>query len=42
MTLIREIEPILNVIVACNELHAKWLNTLSYLENCGARKIAAC
>jgi hypothetical protein len=21
-------------------LHAKWLNTLSYLENCGARKIA--
>jgi len=23
-------------------LHAKWLNTLSYLENCGARKIAAC
>lgn len=29
-------------IVASNELHAKWLNTLSYLENCGARKIAAC
>lgn len=23
-------------------LHAKWLNTLSYLENCGARKIAKC
>ncbi|MBA3722268.1 MAG: hypothetical protein H0W88_07695 [Parachlamydiaceae bacterium] len=23
-------------------MHAKWLNTLSYLENCGARKIAAC
>lgn len=23
-------------------LHAKWLNTLSYLENCGARKLAAC
>lgn len=22
--------------------HARWLNTLSYLENCGARKIAAC
>lgn len=22
-------------------LHAKWLNTLSFLENCGARKIAA-
>ncbi|MBA3603022.1 MAG: hypothetical protein H0W50_05145 [Parachlamydiaceae bacterium] len=28
--------------MASNELHAKWLNTLSYLENCGARKIAAC
>jgi hypothetical protein len=28
--------------VASNELHAKWLNTLSFLENCGARKIAAC
>ena len=24
------------------ELHVKWLNTLSFLENCGARKIAAC
>lgn len=22
--------------------HARWLNTLSYLENCGARKIASC
>jgi bacterioferritin (cytochrome b1) len=22
--------------------HGKWLNTLSYLENCGARKIASC
>ena len=37
-----QIESILNRIVASNELHAKWLNTLSYLENCGARKIAAC
>ena len=33
--------PILETIVANKELHAKWLNTLSYLENCGARKIAA-
>lgn len=24
-----------------NTIHAKWLNTLSYLENCGARKIAS-
>ncbi len=37
-----QIERILTTIVACNELHAKWLNTLSFLENCGARKIAAC
>jgi len=29
-------------IVQNNILHGKWLNTLSYLENCGARKIAAC
>ncbi|MCB1110773.1 MAG: hypothetical protein KDK64_07295 [Chlamydiia bacterium] len=29
-------------IVRDDQLHAKWLNTLSYLENCGARKIAAC
>jgi len=29
-------------IVDSQELHAKWLNTLSFLENCGARKIAAC
>lgn len=33
---------LLTAIVASNELHAKWLNTLSFLENCGARKIAAC
>ena len=30
----------LRYLVADNELHIKWLNTLSYLENCGARKIA--
>lgn len=33
---------LLTKIVASNDLHAKWLNTLSFLENCGARKIAAC
>jgi len=33
---------LLNEIVQSDILHAKWLNTLSYLENCGARKIAAC
>lgn len=33
---------LLMIIVASDALHAKWLNTLSFLENCGARKIAAC
>lgn len=32
----------LECILASDALHAKWLNTLSFLENCGARKIAAC
>ncbi len=36
------IKQLLTTIVASHDLHAKWLNTLSYLENCGARKIAAC
>lgn len=36
------IEQLLIAIVDSHELHAKWLNTLSFLENCGARKIAAC
>ncbi|MEC4117514.1 hypothetical protein VSP20_11075 [Myroides phaeus] len=33
---------ILNQIVKEPVLHGKWLNTLSYLENVGARKISAC
>src|ERR1700726_501977 len=33
---------LLTTIITSHEMHAKWLNTLSYLENCGARKIAAC
>src|ERR1051325_9720393 len=36
------IKSLLKTIVASDALHAKRLNTLSYLENCGARKIAAC
>jgi len=28
-------------IVQVPSLHARWINTLSFLENCGARKIAA-
>ncbi|MDF2577888.1 MAG: hypothetical protein K0S74_1372 [Chlamydiales bacterium] len=45
MTFISYAEPLkelLRVIVDNPTVHAKWLNTLSYLENCGARKIAAC
>ncbi len=37
-----KIVSLLTAIVTDGILHAKWLNTLSYLENCGARKIAAC
>jgi hypothetical protein len=36
------IKQLLSRIVDSDRLHAKWLNTLSYLENSGARKIAAC
>jgi hypothetical protein len=35
-------DPLIESIIASDALHARWLNTLSYLENCGARKIAAC
>jgi len=33
---------LLPLIITNNELHAKWLNTLSLMENTGARKISAC
>ncbi|AZA57511.1 hypothetical protein [Chryseobacterium shandongense] len=33
---------LLEKIISDNETHAKWLNTLSYMENAGARKISAC
>lgn len=33
---------LLNHIVLEPKLHVKWLNTLSYMENAGARKISAC
>lgn len=33
---------LLEKIVQHNETHARWLNTLSYMENAGARKISAC
>jgi hypothetical protein len=37
-----DIAVLLEKIIQSPPLHAKWLNTLSYLENCGARKIARC
>lgn len=33
---------IIDRIVRDDVLHAKWLNTLSFMENAGARKISAC
>ena len=37
-----EFRKCLETIIEHPNLHGKWLNTLSYLENCGARMIAAC
>jgi len=36
-----QIQAILENIVSDNVLHSKWLNTLSYMENAGAKKISA-
>lgn len=36
------LKKLLLTFINSDALHAKWLNTLSFLENCGARKIAAC
>lgn len=36
-----QLQAILENIVNDNLLHAKWLNTLSYMENAGAKKISA-
>jgi hypothetical protein len=36
-----ELDKILPYIIADNHLHARWLNTLSLMENTGARKISA-
>ncbi|ASW73573.1 hypothetical protein IQ37_17160 [Chryseobacterium piperi] len=33
---------LLERIVKDNQTHAKWLNTLSFMENAGARKISSC
>ncbi|MFD2871500.1 hypothetical protein ACFS5N_03400 [Mucilaginibacter ximonensis] len=36
------LQTILPTIISNNQLHARWLNTLSLMENTGARKISAC
>lgn len=38
----KEIQKLLDQVVKDPQLHGLWLNALSYLENCGARKIASC
>lgn len=35
-------QDLLQQIVGSDFLHARWLNTLSFMENAGARKISAC
>jgi hypothetical protein len=37
-----EFNQLLSTIISDNHLHARWLNTLSLMENTGARKISAC
>ncbi|WP_421763941.1 hypothetical protein [Ekhidna sp.] len=37
-----DLRQIIKQIVSSPELHAKWLNSLSMMENTGARKISAC
>lgn len=37
-----QLEDQLRIIISDTSLHARWINTLSYMENCGARKISRC
>ena len=37
-----EFDQLLPIIIKDNKTHARWLNTLSLMENTGARKISAC
>lgn len=36
----RKLTQFLNKVIDSHSLHARWLNSLSYLENCGARSLA--
>lgn len=42
MKIKKEMQQLLQNIVGDSLIHAKWLNTLSFMENAGARKISAC
>ena len=42
MSFSQRLSQLLDAIIPSPDLHAAWLNTLSYLENSGARLIAAC
>lgn len=42
MSFEKEIRELIDPLVKNPLLHGLWINTLSYLENCGARMIAAC
>lgn len=37
-----ELADLMQLVVETPEIHARWLNTLSFMENAGARKISAC
>jgi hypothetical protein len=37
----KEMRQLIDLILKNPHLHARWINTLSYLENCGAKMIAA-
>jgi len=37
-----QIERFLATVVSHPQRHGRWLNTLSFMENCGARQMAAC
>ncbi len=42
MIITNSIETALKMIISSPQLHARWINTLSCMENCGARKISRC
>lgn len=41
ISLAKRLQALIEQIILSPAIHIRWLNTLSYLENCGAKKIAA-